>query len=627
MRGFSLANTIILSTFILIIALFGLMVTNFNFSSTRAEARYQLAEKAANAGFVQAANLIQRTGFCDISQTITGDVGDATYRVEIKRSGRVCFIRSVGEADGARVVKTGIVQAYYGVGLYTVRGNVDAELGAGVRLSGCDYNADPVCVVPAFIASGNVTSTLPPQRCCQNDDAGLAGCAYTDNCVPADDGGSGLYGNPAIVTHVQFRDLIPLFFNVNCFNIHSDGCDEGLLQVFEREYGVIFDNEYGIPRAGLDTLDPNVPNDCVIENDNYINFENEYLDCEELVLSNYSNTFVYLYGYNSARPKPTVYILRQHNNDNVIVFVSDNLSAQGFRLLSHFPIFLGSSWSCYDFCRTSNDCDIVYWFTRYIVGRNLANTCFSYSEDGTGFTLENVQIVTTKDIFTDDNGITLRDSTIVIAPDDINDTNNNPDAYHSGYRLRVMRGITLDKSQLFVKHIRFSDYSVVNVWDSLVYMYAYACPNCSRTSDTSSLDACRNNDIDWCGWYGRYITLNIGRDDAGRERPSLLISNNSTVHTSYPMGTVYIWGAFVGQDVTYLSWYGVERQHYRGFLIRNFPPQLTLRIRISDGFTMEFRKSILDKLSDNFWFFRKVNCIRDDISVKTQLIQTRSTTY
>ncbi|NPB07987.1 MAG: hypothetical protein GXN96_03560, partial [Aquificae bacterium] len=237
MRGFSLANTVILSAFITIVSVLGLIVVNFNLKSTRAEARYQIAEKAANAGFIEAANLIQESGFCDVYQTLSGTVGDATYTVEIRRSGRICFIRSEGRIGNARVVKTGIVQAYYGVGLYTVRGNVDAELGSGVRLSGCDYHADPVCVVPAFIASGTVNTTLPPQRCCQNDNAGLVGCAYSDPCIPADDGGVGLYGNPAIVTGVQFRDLIPLFFNANCFNVHSDGCDVGLLQIFEQEYG------------------------------------------------------------------------------------------------------------------------------------------------------------------------------------------------------------------------------------------------------------------------------------------------------------------------------------------------------------------------------------------------------
>jgi len=607
-RGFSLANTVILSAFITIIGLLGLIVVNFNLKSTRAEARYQIAEKAANAGFIEAANLIQTTGFCDINQTLSGSVGDGTYTVEIRRSGRICFIRSEGRIGDARVVKTGIIQAYYGVGLYTVRGNVDAFLGSDVRLSGCDYDADPVCVVPAFIASGTISTTLTPRNCCSNDNAGLVGCAYTDPCIPADNGGNGLYGNPAIVSGVQFHDLIPLFFNANCFNTFSDpNCDVGLLQIFEEEYGInptsnnqdmYFDNEWGIPRIDLSNLNPVVDQNCIASGDNDIDLSTEYTNCTDIVVEGLSNEPLHITGLRDSHV--TIYVLNQFNNSDVDIYVNTYVSPEGFTLYSHFRVFLGTGY---------------YWtdYTKY----------YNWFEDSYSFSVTNARLILANNLYTDDDGIIFRNSVIIIAPENIEDT-NNPDA---DYRLFTGGDITLDRSVLFVKNIRFGSYSDVNFWDSLVYMYAYACPNCSRSSSTSSLQACRYSDIDWCGWYGRYITLNIGRDYNGNERPTILISNNSTVHTEYPIGTVYIWGAFVGQDVTYLSWYNSGEQNYKGFLIRNFPPNLTLQISIYGGFTMEFSKRMLDILAENFWFFRKVNCIRDDISVKTQLIQTRATTY
>ena len=160
-----------------------------------------------------------------------------------------------------------------------------------------------------------------------------------------------------------------------------------------------------------------------------------------------------------------------------------------------------------------------------------------------------------------------------------------------------------------------------------MYVYAYACPNCSRDYSTSSLDACYNYNLRWCGWYGRRIRLSIGRSSSGEERPSLIISNNSTVYTNRPRGRVYIWGAFIGEDVTYLLWTRVRYQDFRGFLVRNFPSSLSLRIRIYRNFSLEFNKDFLDRLANNFWYFRKIQCIRDDINPLTQLIHTILTAY
>jgi len=620
-RGYSLINVILLSALITILATALLNITRVNVRTSHASLAFQLAEKAANAGYTRAAKEIKERGFCNISGSLTGSVGDAQYEVSVKRSGRICFIKSVGTYRRARVVKTGIVQAFYGVGLYTVRGNVDAELYRGVRLSGCDYTEDPVCVVPAFIVSGRINTGIEPQRCCSNDDAGVVGCTYSESCDPADGGGPGLYGNPAIVEGVEFTDLIPLFFNVNCFNAYGGVCDEGLLQIFEREYGedlMSFNNDWGVPTLSLSQLTPTVSSDCIVQ-DKMVDLE-DYEDCSTLVLSNLSG----LIRIEGHRDTPLeLYFLRQEGNDNAVLLLGTPLPS-GSALYSHFPLLLSSSPSCRDFYTSSSQGSELY---RFLLNEaNETANCFSLGEDSDSLRLEGVRIFTTADVFTDDDGFTFDNSILVIAPEDPQELNDTTPYTYSWFRLRPRGDLVVRNSALFVAHTRFADGELVRLLDTLLYTYAYACPDCSRNSSTSSLDACRD-DLNRCGWFGRRVNLLIGRGAGGAERPSLIISNNTSVYIDSPRRTVYIWGAFVGQDVTYLLWRNTNEQDYRGFLVRNFPPDLTLRIRIGDGFSLEFRKSLLDALTQNFWFFRKVNCIRDDTSLETQLVQTRSITY
>lgn len=575
-RGFSFANVIILSGFITLLGIAGLIIANLNAATSRAEDAYLWAEKAANAGMLEAMQRIKATGFCDVSETFNGKIGDvnAEYEVNIKRSGRICFIRSEGSFRNARVVKAGILQAYYGVGLYTVRGNVNAQLGSGVRLSGCDNTVKPVCYVPAFIASGTVSSAIPPKACTQ------------------DSGGIGVYGGTtgaeAIITYFKYKDLIPLFFNANCFNNKKDSkCDEGLLQIFEREYGknplsgrqdLYFDNQWGIPRVDFSGLPPNGA--CVTMG--YWDGSKYVIDvsspnlagCTDVSIDIPSGANVEITGI--VNRYLNIYALDRDINSVSIV---SQISSQGFTLYSNKQVSIQSN-------------------------------------------LKNARIVIDNRNLTVAANTTIQGSTIILGFSDISATNNVTGANGN---IHTRGNITLDKSYVFARRIRFNDYSTVNIYDSLIYVYAYACPNCSRTG-TSSLSACGNNEAA-CGWYGNGNRFYLGYDINTRQyRPSLVISNNTTVRFISPSDTIYIIGAFVGDDITYLSYYNAS-QRFLGFLVRNFPPNETLGINISSNFAMEFNKTVLDKLSDNFWYFRRVDCIRDDISPRTQLIHTRLIAY
>ncbi|MBP1711607.1 MAG: hypothetical protein H6Q49_1809 [Deltaproteobacteria bacterium] len=123
--------------------------------------------------------------------------------------------------------------------------------------------------------------------------------------------------------------------------------------------------------------------------------------------------------------------------------------------------------------------------------------------------------------------------------------------------------------------------------------------------------------------------MNIGRAVDGTAKPVLFLSNNTTVQTIRPTGTVYnIWGVWYGEDVTHLLWKDAASQNLTGFLVRNFPPGMNLGINIpGSGFSMNFSKRMIDAVTDKYRFFRKVECARDPLTPKAQLLQTRMTSY
>ena len=574
MGGFALIPTLVISMILAVLGGAAMYISMTDLQITTADHRFTLANKAAEVGLLTAVDSIAQRGSCDISETYTGTVGGANYTTNVVRQGRICFIRSEGRMGPARVIKTAIIQSYYGIGLYTVRGNVNAELGGSARLSGCDTTTTPTCFVPAFIASGRVVTTVPEQSC------------SADNGVS-----SGIYGDPAVLSTVRFTDLIPLFFNANCFNARSDrDCDVGLLQIIEQEYGVNpvtgnqdfrFD-EYGIPIVNIPTV--NVPASCQVNSSGVtVNLATDYTTCSDIQVNG-----------------EDVVIRGQRSGDSVNIHFNGTriwvIDASNFNLYYNNPnslrgVYLGGTVS--DF---------------RIVSRGYVRT-----------------VDTSISRFT-----TIINGVIIIGPT-ASSVINSPNTNH---QFVVRDHAIVDTSVIISKRIRLNsdnDRRALNYWlDSLVYVYAYACPNCSRSSDTSSLYACYYN-LGYCGVYAYRSYLFVGRDLRGNPRPSLIISNNSTLYFRFPRGTIYIWGAFVGQDITYLLWSGLSRsfrQDFKGFLIRNFPPDRTIRIRITgSSFTMDFRKDIINSLNQRFWFFRRVQCVQDPLLPYPQMIQTKMTAY
>ncbi len=171
-KGFALIIAMLSLLLVPIIGATSLTIVTTNLQTTSADERLNRAEKSANAGLLRAVDEVNKTGICT-NQQLQGNLRNSQYTVNIKRGGRTCFIKSEGISGNARIIKPSILQSFYGLGLYTVRDNVNANLGgSSVRLSGCDSTVTPTCFLPAFIISGTMNSILQ-QRQSSQDSQGL----------------------------------------------------------------------------------------------------------------------------------------------------------------------------------------------------------------------------------------------------------------------------------------------------------------------------------------------------------------------------------------------------------------------------------------------------------------------
>jgi hypothetical protein len=554
---------------------------------------------------------INKTSSGGNDRTITGAVGSASYATNIMYGGKNnWFVSSEGAFSNSQVIKTALFQGYSGVGLYTVRGQVNASI-QYARLSGCDATPTPDCYVPAFIASGTInTGTTAPKACTAS--------GATDGTS------SGLYGSPATLNLNQ-GDLSRIFFKVKCFNkFNNADCTISLLDYLEYDYGRnpadanqdfsfqqtgINANGFGIPVVTVPSLPavPSVPSSCEISS-SVNNLDLGSTTCDEIVLR--SNSLPITITGNGLRSSgQPIKIYTDARNPNFSNAYNFTLYTKRPFTVSNASDFTINSISLGTFNNANSN------FTLYTTGTTTLN--------GTVGTTANPFRVVSTNTITAGAGAILTNGTVITGPASVAETNNNT----APQNLVASGNITAENVNIFARKLDFTDYRTVRILNSLVYVYAFACPDCSRASSTSSLNAC-SNDNRWCGWDGDNLSLNIGRASDGSARPVLFISNNTTVRTTNANGTVYIWGTWYGEDVTYLSWVNSSSQDFRGFLIRNFPPTLTLNINISSSaFRMNFSKPIIDTVSNRYRFFREVECVRDPLMPKAQLIQTRMTSY
>ncbi|RKX58849.1 MAG: hypothetical protein DRP29_05765 [Thermodesulfobacteriota bacterium] len=173
-KGYVLLIVIILSAAIALIGA-GLAVMNkLSFLSTRANVTFNKVQKAAHYGIMEATRrIVENGGLCEegiVENTI--NVNGVSVKITTSRRGLVCFIRSEATLGNAKAVLVSTIQGFYGIGTYTVKGQVNTNIYGGL-VSGCD--SDNNCSIPGFIASGPINVTTQTGSCSEAGSSGVFG--------------------------------------------------------------------------------------------------------------------------------------------------------------------------------------------------------------------------------------------------------------------------------------------------------------------------------------------------------------------------------------------------------------------------------------------------------------------
>ncbi|QER42574.1 hypothetical protein F1847_07400 [Thermodesulfobacterium sp. TA1] len=624
-KGFALVTALILCFVLSVIGTAAITLSYISYQTSMAEKNFYLAEKAANVCLLAAVDEINRTGFCGNQEYTASGLGyqlpyGTTCKVTSTQSTNICFLRAEGQARSSRVFKTTIIQGFYGAGLYTVRGGVSASYSGGL-LTGCD--AANNCTVPAFIASSGTINlgSATPRYCPQTSSTGI-------------------WGNPPTYTNAAFRDLVPLFFNVNCFasDFYNPNyrCNYGLTDALRDTYGWVYRNnnqtyftpypndqpsnnatDFYFSPYGEPVINPTLKSDLSSPSSitsipcSFINNSTSYN------LNNFCSDYYY--------PNPTC------GNYTIVFTTSSTITLTGTLPSNCGGTDISSRWVTIFLPKggTINNLNGNLPVSQTSLGEwryrlNIYSGGPLTISNGLNFT----RILTNATVNIS-SGITINNSTVIQVLNHETENNNA----NAPQNLINSRTTYFYDSKIISRHIRFVN-NHFYAFRTLLYLYANACPNCVRnTSDPNQNPCYTGSNYYRCGWYGGSYNAYIGMYGNGTyllpdrtPLTSIVINNNSIVRSS----NFYIAGIYFGQDVNYLLG---SVSVIRGFLVRNFPPNLSLRIGFNSNTNFQFKLDAINSLRYDplsrrgFWFVRKVECIREKPTPAYFSIITRMTTW
>ena len=132
-KGYVLLIVIIISAVIALVGAGFAVMNKLSFLSTRANVTFNKVQKAAHYGIMEATRrIVENGGLCEegiIENTINVDGIDVN--ITTSRRGLVCSIRSEATSGNARAVLIATTQGFYGIGTYTVKGQVNANIFGG----------------------------------------------------------------------------------------------------------------------------------------------------------------------------------------------------------------------------------------------------------------------------------------------------------------------------------------------------------------------------------------------------------------------------------------------------------------------------------------------------------------
>ena len=629
--GFALPTVLALSGIVGLMVVVGYFIANVSQITTFSTVRFQLAEEAADACLMRAIDEVNATGFCGNRDINNAELGinlgaNTTCTVRFRQSGRICFLRSEGVNGNSRVHKTAILQSFFGMGLYTVRGGVNATYNGGI-LNGCHHDANPQnnCFVPAFITSaGTINLNTTPRSC---------------GTTPPS--GQGVFGTPPIFTNARFIDLVPLFFNVNCFasNFYrpAEACNYGLTDALVDTYSLRYrDNQpdFTFSPHGEPVINQTLLNDL----QSSATITQGPPNCRVTLPSNINNL-----NLNSLISILNPLLGGQAGAcTSVEIYTNASLTLTGTPPIPITVYMRGDPTSTTGTTLTLGGVNgTITGITNY--GENVYSLrIYSARPVNISASSSRFRLLTTNVINTTANNLTITNATIIQALTNA-DQNNNPASPQNFIVSNGTGTLTITDSKLITRQVRFG---TLHAHRDLFYVYANACPNCSRATNTASLDACRS-DARRCGWapgsgggslpsltndafFGTDTNRNI-YDTQGSPLVSLLINNNSVVAGRQN----FFGGIFFGQDVNYILSAGGAASVVRGFLVRNFPVNLSLDISFGGGTDFQFRLDAINNLRydpnrpgfPGFWFVRRVDCVRENPTPAYMSIITRMTSW
>jgi hypothetical protein len=555
-------------------------MTKQGFLSTRANTLFNRLQKAAHYGINESIRrIVVHEGICEegiISESL--NIDGVKVKVSTSRKGfNLCALRAEANLGGARQVIVASTQGFYGIGTYTTKGSVSANISGGI-ISGCDSANN--CTIPGFITQGTVTTSAPTGSCTNVESRGI-------------------FGTPPIKSKVPFIDLVSLAFNADCFSC--------LLGIFEKE-----DNYEGYPMGlgsnplwnarkdisfngsisdcrncpnlrqydeanaiiGNMTIDfprtseiPSIPSSCTWNKRN-LDLATDLNDCEWIRVNNDVNIngtapslkFIYV-------PNNTVTI---NNAGNAIIITQRKITINA--KTNHSPLAL----------YTTQSVDITAGpvvMTRIVAKGNINVGTSSFVSNST-----------------------VSDSILI--------TEGTVSATASQFNLKDVI--------VFAKRIDFGSSKNINIQGGMLYLYTLA--DQVRTNNRVLNQGCNwGSNPNQCAWYGTNLSspVTIGT----QTNPTLIILVNSATYIENT-DTVNINGVLFGEGVTYLTWSRVNNQNYRGILVRNFPNNETLQISISGGFSLNFDYRIINTLNKKYWFVKRFECVKEYPSTRAQVIWT-----
>jgi len=589
-KGYVLLIVLILSVIIALIGAGLAFMSKQGFLSTRANTLFNKLQKASHYGIYEAIRrIVVSQGVCEegiISEEL--EIDGAKVKISTSRKGfNLCALRTEAKLGGARQVIVATVQGFYGIGTYTTKGSVSANIEGGL-ISGCDFANN--CTIPGFITQGTITTS-----------------AKTGTCE--NPGNRGIFGTPPTKPKVPFIDLTSLTFNADCF-----AC---LLGIFEKE-----DNYQGYP-MGLGSNPLWKDEKGTARKD--VSFDGSIEDCRNCPKLFEFDEAASIIGYMRIN-FPTFDEIPDHNycieekgpnidlsnvNKRCILSTSDepSLIIRGIP-----PKNLGSI-----FIYRNINKDIIL---------HLQNTKnFNFINLKGKITLENVSNSENFAIY-NNSQITINyliTGARIVAKDRINI--NTPSTISNSTlitedRVNANNHLNLRDVIIFAKRLTFEAYKKVNIQGGMLYLYTLA--DKERTTDRVLYKGCNwgGNPAE-CAWYGNYLSsFTMGTSD----NPVLIILVNSATYNEYTE-KININGVLFGEGVTYLTFRNVDKQDYQGILVRNFPNNETLLIRIKEGFSLNFNYGIINTLNQKLWFVRRFECIKDDPLPYAQAIQTYHSSY